>query len=172
MVQPALTSWNPSWRALQNYLSAVHCLLKCIDETASGRSKLDPSQEEDILSWGGEALSRVHQWLRDLEWHGLHVGCLRGTVALADSIYAATFPHIASYYFVTDVVDPLIDLCSTARGRDLVTKELVSAVESAWSSARVAYPDAMNPSEGAKYIWCSGLDRIDARLVVLRAAVS
>ncbi len=167
-----MTMWDPSWKGLKKYLSAVHCLLRCIDETASGRSRLDLLQEKAILSWGREGLSRFHQWLRDLEWYGLHAGCIRSKVALPDSIYATTFPHIASDYFVTNVVDPLITLCSTVRGRELVSEELVSAVEFAWISARVAYPNVIEGNEGARHIWCSGLDRIDARLAVLRAAVS
>ncbi|KAI0718789.1 hypothetical protein C8T65DRAFT_737132 [Cerioporus squamosus] len=146
MVEQALTSWNPSdgWPGYMQYMKAVHCLLHYIDETASGRSELSPSQEQVLLTWGREALFRLRQWLRDLEWYGLHAKCIRSKTSLADSVYAATFPHCASHYFVKGVVDPLIALRSTAYGRELVSQELASAVESAWMSARVAYPNAID----------------------------
>lgn len=153
------------------YLNGVHCLLRCIDEVASERSKLSPSQEQHILRWARDGLSRFHRWLRDMEWYGLHAGCIGGRTQLPDSVHIATFPYIASHYFVKDVVDPLIGLCSTVRGRELVSAELVSAVECAWVSAREAYPDAIDPDKGAVYIWCSGLDRIDTKLAELREAV-
>ncbi|KAI0683740.1 hypothetical protein C8T65DRAFT_836921 [Cerioporus squamosus] len=171
MLEHPLTSWNPSdgWKGLKYYLNAVHGLLHCIDETVSGRSQLSPTQEDAMLSWAREGLCRLRRWLRDLEWKGLHAGCIghRARTPLADSVYIVTFPHIASHYLVKDVIDPLMALCSTVRGRELVSHELVSAVQCAWQSARLAYPDASEKTEGAMYIWCSGLDCIDARLAEL-----
>ncbi|KAI0718801.1 hypothetical protein C8T65DRAFT_827467 [Cerioporus squamosus] len=173
VLEQALSSWNASdgWPGLMRYLKAVHCLLHYVEEMASGRSKLSPSQAQVLLAWGREALSRLQQWLRDLEWYGLHAECIGGTSLRADHVYAATFPHVASHYFLEGVLNPLIALRSTAYGRNMVSRELVSAGESAWYSARVAYPDAIDRNEGALYIWRSGLDRIDARLTELREAV-
>ena len=173
MAERLLATWNPSdaWNGLKLYLNAVHCALHCIEESTSGRSHLSPSQEEDIVAWGCERLSRLCLWLRDLEWTGLHVGCIGGNTPRPDAVYVATFPYVASHYFVKDVVDPLIELCSTTRGNELVSKDLASAVEHAWSSARLAYPNAIGLDEGRMYIWCTGLDRIDGRLAELRRVV-
>ncbi len=150
-----------------HYMMTVHCLLHYVDEVASGRSKLSPSQEQVTLAWSREALWRLHQWLRNLEWYGLHAKCIGGKSPRPDSVYVATFPHVASHYFLKGLINPLIALRSTARGRELVSDELVSAVESAWHSARLAYPNAIDRSEGATYIWCTGLDQIEARLADL-----
>ena len=81
------------------------------------------------------------------------------------------FPHIASQYLTLHVVDPLIALCSTRPGVELVFRELVSAVEHAWQFARVEYPDVAD-IKCVDFVWCSGMDRIDGRLAELKALVA
>ncbi len=163
-------TWDPSQglRAFQGFMGATYVLLHCIHATVSGDAELSPSQTDALLAWGRVRLSGLHHRLKSFNWNGLHKGCLRAISG--DAVSILVFPHIASDYLVKDIIDPLIALCSTPRGQELVSEELVSAVEEVWAAAQVAYPDAVDPIRGAHLVWCSGLDRIDSRLADLRVA--
>lgn len=160
-----MAAWDPSlnFESMRDTFQAVFVLLHCVRATVSGQSRLTPSQTEAMLSWGQQQLSRVHQWLRDLEWRGLHKGSL---AVSGDAAAILAFPHIASHYMVNTLIDPLIALCSMPGGLPLIPAELVSAVEQTWASARLAYPHAASAQAG--FVWITKLDRIDARLAELR----
>ncbi|KAI0718800.1 hypothetical protein C8T65DRAFT_638167 [Cerioporus squamosus] len=145
----------------------IYSLLQCIHQVASGRAQLSPAQTHRMLAWGRETLPRIQQRLHELEWRGSHVGCLSCSAGSETSL---AFPHIASGYLVKYIIDPLLDVCSTKPGLDLVSKELVDVVEWVWSSVQVAYPIRVTMDD-VGFIWCSGLEVIDARLAELRAAV-
>ncbi|RPD54885.1 hypothetical protein L226DRAFT_81346 [Lentinus tigrinus ALCF2SS1-7] len=168
MAESVLASWDTSrgFEELQFHTTAIFALLHGVRHVVSAQSQLTPSQTEVLLEWGRGRLSYLVRWLRDWDsWQGLHKGCV--TIS-ADGICAMTFPHIASNYLITDVIDPLISLCSTPGGVELVSEELISAVERAWSSVQVAYPNPIDIVQGEEFVWCSGLDSIDAKLTELR----
>ncbi len=171
MLEHKWDTWDPSqgWKALKGFTAAAYVLLHLIRATVSGHASLSPSQTDALLVWGRDRLSSVHHHLRNLDWNGLHKGCLSIS---GDAACIVAFPHIASEYLVKDIIDPLITLCAIPRGRDLVSEDLVSAVEEAWAAVQVAYPDAVDPVRGAALVWCSGLDRIDSRLKELRATAT
>ena len=163
-----MTTWDPSlgFVSFRNTTRAIAILLHCICAAISTKSKLTPSQVDTILRWGKQQLARVHVWLQSLEWTGLHQGCLatsRGAAAVL------AFPHIASHHLVRMIIEPLTALCSMPGGCALVSEELVSSVEHMWSSARLAYPDSVNPD--ASFVWCTGLDCIEMSLRELRTAL-
>lgn len=166
MAERILESWVPTgFKALQGYTAAIYVLLHCLRETLSGRSQLTEAQREVLLAWGRDTIPWVTQWIRDLRWQGLHKGC----VALSgDAVGALAFPHIASNYLLIDIIDPLIALCSTPGGPELISAEFISAVERTWSRAQAAYPNPIDEVQGAAFVWCSGLDSIDAKLRELR----
>ena len=167
MVEHVLASWNPQgFEAFQDYTAAIYVLLHCVRETISGRSQLTPTQAKVLIAWSRDMLPRVIRWLRDLQWQGLHKGCL---AVSGDSAGALAFPHIASNYLIIDVIDPLIALCSTPGGPELISAEFISAVERTWSRAQAAYPNPIDEVQGAAFVWCTGLDSIDAKLRELRA---
>ncbi len=164
-----MTDWDPSqgFLSYRDTTKAVYVLIHCVRATISGKSRLTSSQTDAMLTWGQQELSRVQEWLRGLEWAGLHKGCLAihgGAAAVL------AFPHIASHFLVEMIINPLLTLCSMPGGLALVSQELVSAVEHTWSAARLAYPDAM-PDANTGFVWSSGLDRIDSRLAELKAVV-
>ncbi|TFK86560.1 hypothetical protein K466DRAFT_587125 [Polyporus arcularius HHB13444] len=171
MLERELESWDPSrgFKALQSHTAAIYVLLHCLRETISGRSQLTPTQTDAMLAWGQDTLSRAVQWLRDLEWQGLHNGCL---AVLGDAAGVVVFPHIASSHLIMDIIDPLLALSSTPGGLTLISGELISVVENAWSSAQAAYPNPIDIIQGAGLVWCSGLDTIDMKLLELRATIS
>ncbi len=160
-----MAAWDPSkgFLSFRDIAQASYVLLHCVRATVSGQSQLSASQTAEMLAWGQRQLPRLHKWLRDLEWTGLHKG---GLAIPGDAAAVLSFPHIASHQLVRNIIDPLIALCSLPGGHELVSGELVSTVERAWSSARVAYPDSVN--EDSAFVWSSGLDQIDARLVELK----
>ena len=119
-----------------------------------------------MLEWGQKQLSHLPQWLRDIQWTGLHRGCVARS---GDAAPIVAFPHVVSHYLVKDVVEPLISLGGNPEGLKLVTEDLVSAVEQAWSLAQLTYPDVVDRDAG--FLWCSGLDRIEPRLAELKAMV-
>ena len=155
------------------YMIAIHWLLHCLHMVISGRSQLSPAQTETMLAWGQRGISRVCERLRDFRWQGLHAGCVSGTQP-GEQTCILTFPHLASEYFITQVIDPAMVLCSTAQGLEMVTNgDLVSSIQLAWSSARLAYPHAVEivDTSHSGFVWCSGLDRIDGKLAELRVVV-
>ncbi len=164
-----MAAWDPSvgFVSFSDTTQAIYVLLHCIRATMSDQSQLSPSQADAMLAWGRDELARLHRWLCDLEWSGLHRGCLS---IPGDTAAILTFPHVASDLLGRDIVDPLIALVSLPGGLTMVSGELVSAVESSWSAAWLAYPQSADPD--APYLWCSGLDSIDTRLAQLRAAIS
>ncbi|RDX45106.1 hypothetical protein OH76DRAFT_1408377 [Lentinus brumalis] len=149
--------------------AAIHSILQCIYVSVSGRAQLSPTQTDAMLLWGRQSITRICQWLRDLEWRGLHAECLARSRP-GDPNLVLAFPHIASGYLVRYTIDPLLDVCSTTRGLALVPEDLVRTVEHAWSSAQLIYPARVGVDD-VDFIWCSGLEVIDARLAELRAAV-
>ena len=161
-----MNSWDPSvgFLSFRDTTQAIYILLHCIRATTSGQSHLSPAQTDAMLAWGRQHLSRLHIWLRDLSWAGLHKGCL---ATPGDAAAILSFPHIASHHLIINIIDPLIALGSTPDGRGLISEELISAIQSTWSSACLAYPDQL--ASGAAFLWCSGLDMIDTRLMELRA---
>ncbi len=164
-----MAAWDPSegWDALRNTTQAVYVLLHCIRSTLSGQSRLTSSQTDSMLAWGRQELSRVHEWLRGLEWTGLHKDCVANS---GDAGAILAFPHIASRYLIKNIINPLIDLCSMPEGLALVSAELVSTIEHTWSAGRLAYPNFAN--EEVEFVWCnSGLNHIDSRLEELKALV-
>ena len=69
---------------------------------------------------------------------------------------------------------PVMVLCSTAEGLEMVSNaDLVSSIQLAWSSARLAYPHAVEIVDGSHsgFVWCSGLNRIDEKLEALRVVI-
>ncbi|KAI0718785.1 hypothetical protein C8T65DRAFT_638113 [Cerioporus squamosus] len=169
MYEVEMAAWDPSlgFLSFRDTTQAVYVLLHCVWAIISGRSQLSPSQTDMFLLWGQQQLSRVHQWLRDLEWRGLHKGCL---AVSGDAAAVLAFPHIASRYLVHTLIDPLIALCSMPGGLPVISEELVSTIEHTWASARLAYPHSADAD--AAFVWCTELDRIDARLRELRAIIS
>ena len=126
-----------------------------------------------MLAWGQKGISRVCERLRDFRWQGLHAGCVSGTQP-GEQTCILTFPHLASEYFITEVIDPVMVLCSTAQGLEMVTNgDLVSSIQLAWSSVRLAYPHAVEIVDGGNsgFVWCSGLKRIDEKLEALRVVI-
>ena len=164
-----MAAWNPSrgFPAFQDAMMAVYVLLHCLLAAASGRSQLSSSQNQAVLAWGHTQLSRIQEWVRNLQWTGLHKGC----VALSgDEASIVAFQHIASDTIVRDMIDPLLALCSVSlHGDQLVTEALVSSIEHAWHAAQLVYPRVAERSAG--FVWSSGLDRIDARFKELRTAI-
>lgn len=171
VVEQALGSWDPStgWHGFMHYTIATHELIHCLYQSVSGRSQLSPTQADHMLKWGQKGLSQVHAWLHNLQWQGLHLGCLNAQAT--EQTCVLTFPHLASDHFIVDIIDPLLMLCSIPAGSHLVSSELASALEHAWHTAQSVYPDAFGADEGAPFIWCSGLDHILPKLEKLRAAV-
>ena len=174
-LEQPLSSWDYSggWDGFMHYVIAVHWLLHRVHVVISGRSRLSPAQTETMLALGQKEISRVCERLREFRWQGLHAGCVSGTQP-GERTCILTFPHLASEYFITQVINPVIVLCSTAQGLEMVTNgDLVSCIQLAWSSARLAYPHAMEIVDGSHsgFIWCSGLDRIDEKLEALRVVV-
>ncbi|RPD61518.1 hypothetical protein L227DRAFT_546481 [Lentinus tigrinus ALCF2SS1-6] len=166
MYEVEMAAWDPSqgFISLRDATQAISMLVHCIRATISGRSQLSPVQADAMLAWGKEQLPRLHQWLRDLSWTGLHKGCLALSGHTAQVL---AFRHIASHLLVANVIDPLIALGSMQGGRELVSKELIVTIEHAWLRACLAYPD-FAPLD-AIYVWSSGLDQIDSRLTELCA---
>ena len=164
-----MAAWDPSqgFRSFRDTSQAIFVLLHCIRTTLSGHSSLTVSQTHEMRKWGQQQLLRIHQWLRDLEWNGLHDGCL-AIPGNAASVLA--FPHIASHFFVQMIVNPLIVMCASPGGSVLVSKELVSTIEHTWSSARSTYPESVGCN--VAFIWCTGLAVIEDRLRELSAAVN
>ncbi len=166
-----MAAWDPSqgFLSYRDTTQAVYVLLHCIRATISGQSRLTSSQTAAMLAWGQQELAHLHEWLRDLEWTGLHTGCL---AIAGDAAAILSFPHIASHYLVEMIIDPLITLYAMPGGLALVSgsEELVSTLERTWAAARLVYPDFVD--EKAGFVWSSGLDRIDIRLAELRAAVT
>ncbi len=164
-----MAAWDASlgFVSFRDTIQAVFILLHYVRATISGQSRLSPSETSAMLAWGQQQLSRLHQWVRDLEWNGLHKGCISGP---GDPAAVLAFPHIASHYLVQNLIDPLITVCSMRGGRALVSAELVSAIEHTWVSARLAYPRSADAD--AQIVWCTALDSIDARLAELRAIFS
>ena len=119
-----------------------------------------------MREWGQQQLLRIHQWLRVLEWTGLHDGCL---AIPGDAASILAFPHIASHFFVQMIVEPLIAMSALPGGSVLVSKELVSTIELAWSSARLIYPESVGCD--AAFIWCTGMAVIEERLRELEGLV-
>ncbi len=164
-----MDAWDPSlgFASFRDTMQAVYVLLHYVRATISGESRLSPSQTSAMLAWGQQQLSRLQQWLRSLEWNGLHKGCV---AVPGDPAAVLAFPHVASRYLVRNLIDPLIALCSMPGGRALVSPELVSAIEHIWTSARLAYPHAADAD--ARIVWCTALDRINGRLAELTAMLS
>ncbi|KAI0718768.1 hypothetical protein C8T65DRAFT_638029 [Cerioporus squamosus] len=171
MLERELESWNPSrgFKAFQSHTAAIYVLLHCVRETVSEQSQLTPTQTEGMLAWGRDGLARVLRWLRELEWQGLHKGCLAVSGNVAGAV---AFLHIASSHLIMDIIDPLLALSSTPEGLKLISEELISVVKHTWSSAQAAYPNPIDITQGADLVWCSGLDTIDAKLMELRAVVT
>ncbi|TFK77566.1 hypothetical protein K466DRAFT_608027 [Polyporus arcularius HHB13444] len=167
MYEVEMAAWDPSqgFPSYRDTTQAVYVLLHIVRATISGQSQLTSSQSDAMFAWGQQELTRLREWLRGLEWTGLHKGCLAKSGNAAESI---AFPHIASHYLIKMVLNPLIRLCSMPGGRAVVSRELVSAIEHAWSAARLAYPDPVHVDIG--FVWSSGLARIDSRLTELKAA--
>lgn len=163
-----MAAWNPSlgWVSYRDTTKAISVLLHIIRATISGQSRLTSSQSDAILAWGQQELTRVAEWLRGLEWTGLHKGCV---LYCTDAAEVLAFPHLASYCLTKLITKPLIALCSMPGGRALVSGELVSTIELAWSAVQRAYPDRVDASIG--FVWSSGLDRIDSQLAELKAVV-
>ena len=163
-----MAAWDPSlgFVAFRDAIMAIYVLVHCVSATVSGRSRLSSSQGDAMLEWGQKQLTHLRQWLRDIQWTGLHKGCVARS---GDAAPIVAFPHVVSHYLVKDVVEPLISLGGNPEGLKLVTEDLVSAVEQAWSLAQLAYPDVVDRDAG--FLWCSGLDRIEARLAELKAMV-
>ncbi|RDX45140.1 hypothetical protein OH76DRAFT_1022365 [Lentinus brumalis] len=166
MYEAIMAAWDPSqgWVSYRDTMKAVSVLLHIIRATISGQSRLTSSQTDAILAWGQHELPCVDEWLRGLQWTGLHKGCVTRST---DAAAVLAFPHIAAHCLIKMIINPLITLCSMPGGRALVSGELVAALEHTWSAARLAYPDAVDVNIG--FVWASGLDKIDARLVELRA---
>ncbi len=162
-----MAAWDPSrgWASFRNTTQAVCVLLHCVRATVSGQSQLTSSQTDAMLAWGQKEIYHLQEWLRALEWTGLHKGCL---AIVADAAEALVFPHTASHHLIKMIIKPLITLCSMPGGRALVSPELVSTIERTWSAARQTYPNAAEVDRG--FVWCSGLDRIDSQLAELKAA--
>lgn len=168
MYEVSVAGWDPSagFLSFRDTTQAIWVLLHCIRATIDGCSQLTPSQTDAMLVWGKRQLFRLQQWLRGLEWTGLHKGCL---AISGDGAAILAFPHIASHLLVMNVIDPVIALGSIPGGRELVTSDLVFAIEQAWSRARLAYPDFAPRDAG--FVWSSGLEGIDSRLAELCAVL-
>ena len=164
-----MAAWDPSqgFRSFRDTTQAIFVLLHCVSATLSGRSSLTVSQTREMREWGQQQLWRIHQWLRDLEWIGLHDGCL---AIPGDAASILAFPHIASHFLVQMIVNPLIAMSALPGGSVLVSKELVSTIELAWSTARSMYPESVGCD--AAFIWCTGMAVIEERLRELSAMVN
>ena len=163
-----MAAWDPSlgFCSFRDTTQAAYVLLHCIRATVSGHSQLSPAETDALLAWGQREIPRLHQWLRNLEWSGLHTGCLAITADLAATL---VFPHVASKFLVRNIINPLIALCSEPGGLAFVCKDLVSDVKHAWHSALLAYPDSVNSD--AAFVWCTALDQIESRLERLQTLV-
>ena len=166
MYEAKMAGWDPSqgFLSFRDTTMAIWVMLHCVRATVSGCSQLSSSQTKATLAWGKTQLGRLRQWLSDLDWTGLHHGCLAIPGGAAAVL---AFPHIASDLLVANVINPVVALRSMPGGRELVTSELVYAIEHAWIRGRLAYRDSA-PRDGG-FVWSSGLDRIDSRLAELCA---
>ena len=106
-LEQPLSSWDycGGWDGFMHYVIAIHWLLHCLHVVISGCSPLSPAQTETMLAWGQKGISRVCERLRDFRWQGLHAGCVSGTQP-GEQTCILTFPHLASEYFIAQVIDP------------------------------------------------------------------
>ncbi len=154
--------------ALKAKLLSIHGVLRSIHHVSSGCAQLSSAQNDTMIAWSRQVLLHIHHSLRELAWTDLSVDCVSPTPGDLRSTLA--YPHYASGYLVRDVIDPLLDICSTQPGLELVPEGIVSTLQSAWSSIQLTYPGQMIDID-VVYIRFSGLEVIDARLAELRAAV-